>query len=175
MISGAWRSSTLSTRQASPRNGEEGRFSDEQVFPERTKAGFLDRIAVALAGLAAEERLGSVRGLLEEGEGKVPTFTSPRRSPCRWKLLMGWGAGFTVLSGASEEELLVTLHMNGGLQAQVENVLAAEFRRAKKLAEEKRTELERIAESLLRKKTLSAEDVLYLISLQPRFCLDPPH
>ncbi|KQU95503.1 hypothetical protein ASD12_23625 [Mesorhizobium sp. Root102] len=88
---------------------------------------------------------------------------------------MGWGAGFTVLSGASEEELLVTLHMNGGLQAQVENVLAAEFRRAKKLAEEKRTELERIAESLLRKKTLSAEDVLYLISLQPRFCLDPPH
>ncbi|KRB30238.1 hypothetical protein [Mesorhizobium sp. Root172] len=83
----------------------------------------------------------------------------------------GLGAGFTFLSGASEEELLVTLHMNGGLQARVENVLSAEFRRAKALVEGMRPELENISAALLRDRRLSAETVEDLISRQPRLKL----
>ncbi|MBM2715252.1 AAA family ATPase [Mesorhizobium caraganae] len=135
----------------------------DDIFPERTKAGFLDRIAVALAGLAAEEIVFGSRsaggGGRKGSDLHIATVTA-----LQIEAAYGLGAGFTFLSGASEEELLVTLHMNGGLQARVENVLAAEFRRAKALVEEMRPELENIAAALLRERHLSAEAVEELIS-----------
>ncbi|MER9333101.1 MULTISPECIES: AAA family ATPase [unclassified Mesorhizobium] len=140
-----------------------GALFDEQVFPERTKAGFLDRIALALAGLAAEEVVFGSRsaggGGRKGSDLHIATVTA-----LQVEAAYGMGAGFTFLSGASEEELLVTLHMNGGLQARVENLLAAEFRRAKTLVEEMRPELENIAAALLRERRLSAETVEELIS-----------
>lgn len=150
----------------STQRGGGARF-DEQVFPERTKAGFLDRIAVALAGLAAEEVVFGSRsaggGGRKGSDLHIATVTA-----LQVEATYGLGAGFTFLSGASEEELLVTLHMNGGLQARVENVLAAEFRRAKALIEGMRPELENIAAALLRDRRLSAETVEELISRKPR-------
>ncbi|MES0196985.1 AAA family ATPase [Mesorhizobium sp. M0011] len=140
-----------------------GALFDEQVFPERTKAGFLDRIALALAGLAAEEVVFGSRsaggGGRKGSDLHIATVTA-----LQVEAAYGMGGGFTFLSGASEEELLVTLHMNGGLQARVENLLAAEFRRAKTLVEEMRPELENIAGALLRERHLSAEAVEELIS-----------
>ncbi|UVK48943.1 hypothetical protein BPNPMPFG_006564 (plasmid) [Mesorhizobium sp. AR07] len=55
--------------------------------------------------------------------------------------------------------------MNGGLQARVENILAAEFRCAKTLVEEMRAELENIAGARLRDRRLSAETVEELTRL----------
>ncbi|TPJ54725.1 AAA family ATPase [Mesorhizobium sp. B2-6-4] len=156
------------TGETTQRGG--GALFDERVFPERTKAGFLDRIAVALAGLAAEEVVFGSRsaggGGRKGSDLHVATVTA-----LQVEAAYGLGAGFTFLSGASEEELLVTLHMNGGLQARVENVLSAEFRRAKALVEGMRPELENISAALLRDRRLSAETVEELISRQPRLKL----
>lgn len=153
------------TGETTQRGG--GALFDELVFPVRTKAGFLDRIAVALAGLSAEEVVFGSRsaggGGRKGSDLHIATVTA-----LQVEAAYGLGAGFTFLSGASEEELLVTLHMNGGLQARVENVLAAEFRRAKALVEGMRPELENIAAALLCDRRLSAEAVEELISRQPR-------
>ncbi|MFD2053724.1 AAA family ATPase [Mesorhizobium calcicola] len=153
------------TGETTQRGG--GARFDERLFPERTKAGFLDRIAVALAGLAAEEAVfgsRSARGGGRKGSDlHIATVTA-----LEVEAAYGLGGGFTFLSGASEEELLVTLHMNGDLRFRVEKLLADEFQRAKILIETRREELHCIAKALLQKRRLSGSEVDELIDIQHR-------
>lgn len=131
---------------------------DRPYLAERTAREFLDLIATGLAGMAAEE---VVLGQKAAGAGgrRGSDLHEATMLALKLEASYGMGSGLTYLSGTSDEELLVTLHMDADLRKRVEGVLVAEFARAKALIEPKRTELAKIADALFERKRLTADEV----------------
>lgn len=142
----------------------------ERVLQERTQAQFLDRIATALAGLAAEE---TILGNRSAGGGgrRGSDLHAATLTAVMLEAAYGLGSGLTYLSEAEEVELFAALRGNSELRRRVEQILEGEFRRARKIIEGHRLELERIAEALIRGGELSADEVQELIAQQPRLKL----
>ncbi|TPK96984.1 MULTISPECIES: AAA family ATPase [unclassified Mesorhizobium] len=137
---------------------------DRPFLAERTRQQFLDLIAIGLAGLAAEEVVLGQKGA-GAGGAKGSDLHGATLLALQFEASYGLGSGLTYLSGTTDQELLVTLHMDGHLRKRVEGVLTAEFARAKSLLEAKRTELARIAENLFAKKRLLADEVRALAGI----------
>ena len=79
--------------------------------------------------------------------------------------------GCVYLSSSDEEELFATLRLDRYLQVRVDKVLAGQFARAKKIIEDHRQEVERIAEALLAKGSLTGDELRDLVAQQPRLKL----
>lgn len=139
-------------------------------FRERTRAQILDDMAVRLGGLAAEEIFLGDRSA-GGGGGKGSDLHGATSSALAFEASYGFGEGFAYLSSSDEEELFATLRLDRYLQARVDKVLAGQFARAKKIIEEHRHEVERIAEALLAKGSLSGDELRDLVAQQPRLKL----
>ncbi|TIS87705.1 AAA family ATPase [Mesorhizobium sp.] len=137
---------------------------DRPFLAERTRQQFLDLIAIGLAGLAAEQVvLGQRSG--GGGGGSGSDLHEATLLALQLEASYGLGSGLTYLSGTTDQELLVTLHMDRDLRKRVEGVLTAEFARAKSLVEARRTELTKIADGLFAKRRLLADDVRALAGI----------
>ena len=72
------------------------------------------------------------------------------------------------LSSDEEADLFATFHMDRDLRGRVDRLLLDEFQRAKRIIEGHRTDVERIADALLRKGELSRQDIDELLAELPR-------
>jgi cell division protease FtsH len=144
-----------------------------QGFRERTRGQILDDMAVRLGGLAAEEVFLGDRSA-GGGGGKGSDLHGATSSALAFEASYGFGEGFAYLSSSDEEELFATLRLDRYLQVRVDKVLADQFARAKKIVEDHRQEVERVAEALLAKGSLSGDELRDLIAQQPRLKLMAP-
>jgi len=139
-------------------------------FRERTRAQILDDMAVRLGGLAAEEVFLGDRSA-GGGGGKGSDLHGATFSALAFEASYGFGEGFAYLSSSDEDELFATLRLDRYLQARVDKVLAGQYARAKKIIEDHRQEVERVAEALLAKGSLTGDELRELVAQQPRLKL----
>ncbi|QKC97158.1 AAA family ATPase [Mesorhizobium sp. NZP2298] len=147
-----------------------GVFFKGHPVRERTRTQLLDDIAVRLGGLVAEEVMLGDRSA---GGGGAPgsDLHSATLSALTFEASYGLGEGFAYLASEDEDELFSALRLDRYLHARVDKVLADQFARATKIVKGHRQEVERIAEAVLIKGTLSAEEVGGLVEQQPRLKL----
>ncbi|MGO4558187.1 hypothetical protein [Mesorhizobium sp. 2RAF21] len=147
-----------------------GAFFRAAKLPERTRADFLDRIAVALAGLAAEELLLGSRAA---GSGGSPgsDLHSATLSALMFEASYGLGESLAYLASAEEADLFSAMRFDRYLQQRVDKVLSEQFDRAKRILEQQRQETERVAEALLNRGRLSADEMKEIVAQQPRLKL----
>ncbi|MGN6303501.1 MAG: AAA family ATPase [Mesorhizobium sp.] len=137
---------------------------------ERTHAQLLDGIVVRLAGVVAEEVVLGGRSAGGGGRRGSDLHTATLLA-LAIEASYGLGEGLAYLASEDEDELVGLLRFDRFLHARVEKVLKAQNARAKRLVEDHRTDIERIAQVLLDKGALSAEEVRDLLSQQPRLRL----
>jgi len=134
------------------------------AITERTRQEFLDRICLALGGLAAEETIFGTRGA---GGGGNPG--SDLHVATIDALLMeasyGLGGGLAYLSSEREEDLLSTLQINVDVRKRVNGVLAEQFQRARDILQGQRAELEQLAFELYGKRALSPDEVRCVVEM----------
>ncbi|MEO3998903.1 AAA family ATPase [Mesorhizobium sp. CAU 1732] len=147
-----------------------GVFIRQRPMRERTRSQLLDDICLRLGGLAAEEvTLGdrSAGG----GGGRGSDLYDATRSALTVEASYGLGEGFAYLASEDEDELFNALRFDRFLHARVDKVLGEQFTRAKRIVGTHRHEVERIAEALLVRGTLSADEISDLLNQQPRLRL----
>jgi hypothetical protein len=142
----------------------------EGGFRERTRSQILDAIAVRLGGLAAEEVLLGDRSA-GAGGTKGSDLHGATLSALTFEASYGLGEGFAYLSSNDEEELFHTLRLDRYLQARIDKVLAGQFARVKEIVENHRQEVERVAEALLVRGSLTGDELRDVVAQQPRLKL----
>lgn len=142
----------------------------ESGVRERTPADFLNRIALVLGGMAAEEVLLGTRSA---GAGGTPgsDLHNATHFALMFEATYGLGECLVYLAADDEADLFSAMRLDRDLRRRVDKVLKAQFMRAKRIVEGQRLEVERIVESLLAKGALSPEEVKDLVSQQPRLKL----
>ncbi|MDX8521490.1 AAA family ATPase [Mesorhizobium dulcispinae] len=150
-------------------NGGGTLFRDKGI-KERTHAQLLDRIAVGLGGIAAEEVVFGERSA-GGGGGRGSDLHTATLSALAFEASYGLGEGLAYLAPDDEEELFSALRLDRLLHARVDRMLLEQFQRAKRIIERERLEVDRVAEALLIKGTLDASEVVELIAQQPRLKL----
>lgn len=145
-------------------------FRARSPVRERTRSQLLDDITVRLGGLAAEEVMLGDRSA---GGGGAPgsDLHSATLSALAFEASYGLGEGFAYIASEDENELLSAMRFDRYLHARVDKVLSEQFERAKRIVEGHRLEVERIAEAVLEKGMLSADEVVDLVAQQPRLKL----
>jgi ATP-dependent Zn protease len=139
----------------------------QDAVPERLASHLLDSIATFLGGIAAEE---VILGARSAGAGG-PLGSDLHRATLVALMMeasYGLGESLTFLSTSDETTLFDAMRYDRFLQQRVGKVLDGEFKRAKRIAEGHRLEIERVAEALLAKGVLSADEVRDLVAQQPR-------
>lgn len=139
-------------------------------FPERTRGNVLDEITVRLGGMAAEEAILGDRSA-GAGGSKGSDLHEATLLAVSFEASFGFGEGFAFLSPSEEDELFSSLRLDRNLQVRVDKVLAGQFTRARKIVERNRLEVERVAEALLEKGSLTGDELRDLVAEQPRLKL----
>lgn len=134
---------------------------------ERTRGQFLDRIAVSLGGAAAEEVVLGERSAGAGGRSGSDLHAATLLA-LACEASYGLGGGLAYLASEDEDELIGLLRVDRLLHARVEKLLGEQDARAKRILEEHRGHVEQIADALLNKGTLCAEEIRELMSRQPR-------
>lgn len=147
-----------------------GVFFGSGGFRERTRSQILDDMAVRLGGVAAEEVFLGDRSA-GAGGAKGSDLHGATFSALAFEASYGFGEGFAYLSSIDEEELFATLRLDRYLQVRVDKILAGQFARAKKIVEDHRQEVERVAEALIAKGSLTGDELRDLVAQQPRLKL----
>jgi len=142
----------------------------EGGFRERTRSQILDAIAVRLGGLAAEEVLLGERSA-GGGGAKGSDLHGATLSALTFEASFGLGEGFAYLSSSDEDELFATLRLDRYLQARIDKVLAGQFARVKEIIERHRQEVERVAEALLARGSLTGDELRDVVAQQTRLKL----
>jgi ATP-dependent Zn protease len=142
----------------------------DQGITERTQAQLLDSIAVRLGGSVAEEIVLGERSAGGGGRSGSDLHTATLMA-LAFEASYGLGEGLAYLASEDEEELGSLLRLDRFLHARVERVLGEQNARAKRILTEHRHDIEQIADALLDKGVLSAEDIRDLASRQPRLKL----
>lgn len=150
-------------------NGGGVSFGDRGI-KERTHSQLLDDIAVRLGGIAAEEVILGERSA-GGGGGRGSDLHTATLSALAFEASYGLGDGFAYLAGEDEEELFSAMRLDRFLQERIDKLLVKQFQRAKRIVEVHRQEAERIAEALLARGMLSAEEIRDLMLQQPRLRL----
>lgn len=138
---------------------------DEIVSLERLPAQILDRIAMNVAGAAAEQVLLGVHGA-----GWAGVRGSDLHRATLMALSMeasyGYGQSFIYLADDTEPELFAAMRLNPVLQQKVQLILAEQFARAKDVLNSRRGDLEVVVEELLRERRLSGNDLHQILATQ---------
>lgn len=142
-----------------------GMCFSESAFPEMTKSNLLNRIAMQLGGLAAEE---VILGSRSAGGGGREGADLHRATVDALLMEASFGLGehLTYLVGMTEDDVPAQLRRIPDLRRRVDNVLSREFKRAKSIVGKHRSVLEEIAEELLRRRQLSGDEVAEIFAWQ---------
>jgi len=133
---------------------------------ERTKTQFLDQIAVRLAGMAAEEAILGDRSAGSGGSQGSDLHTATFFA-LKLEASYGLGTSLAYLASEDEEELFTALKLDRVLQARVDNLLVEQFQRVRRIIEEHRTHLEKLAEALLEQGKISGSKVREILQTRP--------
>lgn len=132
----------------------------------RTRAAYLDDIAVSLGGIAAETVVFDAFF-----DGAAGSHTADLNTVTRVATLLeaGLGMGHTLVVADNAVGRLEALRVNDpGLRKRVHDVIANEFERAKDIIRNRRSALDEIATRLIQAKSLSGEDVRDIIERHRR-------
>ncbi|MDH0869796.1 AAA family ATPase [Agrobacterium pusense] len=127
----------------------------------RTRAAYLDDIAVTLGGIAAETVVFEAFF-----DGAAGSHTADLNTVTRVATLLeaGLGMGHTLMVADNAPSRLDALRANDpGLRKRVHDVIANEFERAKDIIRNRRAALDEIATRLVQAKSLSGDDVRGII------------
>ncbi|MBY3029459.1 AAA family ATPase [Rhizobium leguminosarum] len=130
----------------------------ERMFARKTSTYFQGRIAVLLAGIAAEELMF---GDFETGAAGHPHADLNQATELATMMEIKWGFGgsFAVELADTPERLSEFRSQRNGLRQAVDTMLKTQFERAKSLLEEHRSVLLDLHERLMKERVLSADDV----------------
>jgi ATP-dependent Zn protease len=136
---------------------------DEVNALERLPSQILDRIALCLAGAAAEQ---TVLGTHGAGWGGVPGSDLHRATLLALTMEASYGLGESLLYVAddTEAELFAAMRLDPILQQRVRQILGDQFARAKDILSSNRGALEAVAETLLRERRLSGQVVQQVLA-----------
>ncbi|QRM56892.1 AAA family ATPase [Sinorhizobium sp. BG8] len=132
----------------------------------RTRAAYLDDIAVSLGGIAAETVVFDAFF-----DGAAGSHTADLNTVTRTATLLeaGLGMGHTLVVADNAVGRLDLLRANDpGLRKRVHDVIANEFERAKDIIRNRRSALDEIAARLIQAKSLSGDDVRDIIERHRR-------
>ncbi|MBP0439894.1 AAA family ATPase [Tianweitania sediminis] len=134
-----------------------------------TRAMYLDRIVRALSGSAAEEVFFGDRA---DGAGGTETSDLARATTYAsiMEASVGLGQGLAYL-GAFDSDIARLVRVDFSLRRRVDEVLAACLERARGIVQERREDVERVAEALRARGRLSGDEVRELLDRQPRLLL----
>jgi len=128
----------------------------------RTKAYYLDQVAVLLAGIAAEDLVFASRA---DGAGGIEGSDLVLATEIATSIEGLWGMGDSLVSHVAKDSdrlYLMRMH-NPDLLRRVENLMSEQFDRVRGLLIEYRTELELVAASLLERNLLSCDEVTEIV------------
>nr|WP_246251664.1 AAA family ATPase [Mesorhizobium camelthorni] len=129
-----------------------------QNLRERVPAEYLDLIAVGLAGLAAEEVVLGSRSA--GGGGSTGSdLHAATLNALMMEATYGLGESLVYLSDDRESELFAALSLNRDLRVRVDQILSEQYRRSKRIVEERRRDVERLADALVVRGCLSKHEV----------------
>lgn len=147
-------------------NGGITHFNDISNL-ERLPSEILDRIAVSVAGAAAEQVFFGVFGAGWGGDAGSDLYRATLLATAI-EASYGLGDNLIYIAEDSEAELLAAARSNIALQEKVSCIVAEQFARAKDVLISKRGQVEFMVEALLRLGRLSGEDVEQLLNHIPR-------
>jgi cell division protease FtsH len=156
--------------QAGTQDGGGVTVKNRNGFRERTRGEILDDIAVRFGGIAAEEVILGERSA-GAGGSKGSDLHAATGLAISFEASYGFGEGFAFLSASEEDELFTALRLDRYLQVRVDKVLGEQFARAKKIIEDQRLEVERVADALLAKGSLTGSELRDVVAEQPRLKL----
>ncbi|MHA6685405.1 AAA family ATPase [Mesorhizobium sp. A556] len=132
------------------------------------------RIIRGLGGLAAEEILFGSR---TDGGGGIPgsDLYNATIAAAAMETSMGLGGSLAYLSSYAPEELLHLVQYDHVSRMRVERTLDECYEEAKKIARERRPDVERLARALVKKGRLSGAEVAEILDEQPRLMLVSPN
>ncbi|MGO7130378.1 AAA family ATPase [Rhizobium leguminosarum] len=136
----------------------------ERAFGRKTSSYFLDRIAILLGGIAAEEVLFGDFGSGAAGH-KVADLNLATELATMIEVKWGFGGSLAVELVDSPKSLEKMRMKRKGLQRVVDNTLKTQFQRAKTLLEENRGALLDLHGKLLKERELSAEAIQEAIAI----------
>ncbi|MHC2574968.1 AAA family ATPase [Rhizobium leguminosarum] len=122
----------------------------------KTRADYLNAIAVCVAGIAAEME---VFGLFADGASGSETADLNRATELATMLEGALGMGHTLLVEGEPEQLERLRSYNPDFRRRVHDVLQSEFDRAKSIIRSRRTALDAIVERLMETRMLSGDEV----------------
>ncbi|XAZ19563.1 AAA family ATPase (plasmid) [Sinorhizobium sp. B11] len=142
--------------------GQVGQVEFQRAGPRRrTKATYLDAIAVSLGGAAAETE---VFGSFADGSSGASTADLNHATDLATAIEGGLGMGHTLVVEKFDEERLARLRLNNEeLRKQVHQVLASEFERVRSIIRAQRRALDALTERLLEQKALSGDEVVEIL------------
>jgi ATP-dependent metalloprotease FtsH len=121
----------------------------EEMFHCTTREEFLDKICIALGGRAAEEIIFNI--ISTGASNDLEKATNMARYMIQY---YGMGTGLAVYKNTKSSE--------EAIYKQVEEILAQQYQRTKKLLEDNINKLHKLTNALLEKETLCADDVTAL-------------
>ena len=136
----------------------------ERMFNRKTSTYFLDKIAILLGGIAAEELLFGDFGSGAAGH-PVADLNLATELATMMEIKWGFGGSLAVELAGSPKELETLRTKRKGLQRVVDNTLKTQFQRAKTLLEENRGALIELHGRLVRDRELSAETIRDTIAM----------
>ncbi|WP_334545061.1 hypothetical protein [Rhizobium leguminosarum] len=134
------------------------------AFPavtRRTRAEYLDEIAVYLGGIAAETEVFN-----SFGSGAAGPETADLNAVTRLATILesGLGMGHTLTVEDCRPERLEQLRdSNPELRQRIHDVVEREFERAKSIVQRQRAALDQLVEQLMRAKELSGDEVADIV------------
>ncbi|NKJ38732.1 AAA family ATPase [Rhizobium sp. SG570] len=136
----------------------------ERMFNRKTSTYFLDKIAILLGGIAAEELLFGDFGSGAAGH-PVADLNLATELATMMEIKWGFGGSLAVELAGSPKELETLRTKRKGLHRIVDNTLKTQFQRAKALLEENRAALIELHGRLVRDRELSAETIRDTIAM----------
>ncbi|CDZ35642.1 Putative ATP-dependent hydrolase protein [Neorhizobium galegae bv. officinalis] len=129
------------------------------TWARRTKAYYLDLIAMTLAGMAAEELL---LGCHDDGSsgGRGSDLYDATRTAIAVERSHGMGSGLASFGDLADHPINEISHMDPKLLARVDAILEEQLNRAKEILERHRRACEKLVESLVDRLGLSGQEVM---------------
>jgi hypothetical protein len=147
-------------------------FADSAIR-QSSAEDYKARIARAMGGLAAEE---AVFGHRTDGGGGIEgsDLYTATIAAAAMEVSLGLGGSLTLLATLDHERLLHLVQYDHVIRARVEKTLSECYETAKRIASERRGDIERLAHALCDKGKLSGAEVREIADAQPRLKLVSP-
>jgi ATP-dependent Zn protease len=146
-------------------------WEDDGVYTN-SAADYRARIVRVMGGLAAEEVIFGDR--TDGGGGIVGSdLHNATHLAVAMEASMGLGSSLAFLATAGSDDLLRLVQIDHVIRMRVEKTIAECHEEAKKIARERRSDIERLARELVDKGKLLADEVMEVLDEQPRLKLVP--